>query len=469
MSDIKLPNAFFFKKEKTIIPEGSPFENDVFGRKKEAEFLKGIISKVEQSISVAVTAAFGSGKSYFSNAFAQYLQNDGYKVVIYDAWTNDNSEDPYSSFATTIIDQLSPTETRKELLGVAQRIGGTTARVLTTVGMGLASKWLIGERASEALEKFEFSEDEVSQIAQTLGSAAFDSVAEARKIEKQFRDSFEKIITEELDGKIVVIIDELDRCRPEFAMELLERIKHLFNVKGSVFFLMIDEQQLKSMINVRYGSGNRSGRYLNKFVDWKYELKAPTTAQYIESLFSDYFKDYESIYDDNPRLFPSKWQEALNLIKVLSEIYKPTPRELNQFATRVFMKLSERAKTPPYGIIVSEYFNTFDSNLVENMKRFLNGQDYKETEIETLFAELSSLHNPERDIHSRKYSDAARDLILLFAKPHNQGTLGGLPVSHAKISNGSAEIGNWVDHLTTEGSLKRFGRLPYSLSQILVE
>jgi type II secretory pathway predicted ATPase ExeA len=69
MEAVELPNAFFFKKEKTQIHEKDPFSKDLFKRAEEATFLKQIIDSVEQPVSIAVTADFGSGKTYFRKRF----------------------------------------------------------------------------------------------------------------------------------------------------------------------------------------------------------------------------------------------------------------------------------------------------------------------------------------------------------------------------------------------------------------
>ncbi len=76
------------------------------------------------------------------------------------------------------------------------------------------------------------------------------------------------------DGKpIVFIIDELDRCRPDFALELIEQIKHLFSVPKITFLLVTNRVQLEEIIKSKYGNGINASLYLQKFVNiW---LKLP--------------------------------------------------------------------------------------------------------------------------------------------------------------------------------------------------
>jgi uncharacterized protein YehS (DUF1456 family) len=77
-------------------------------------------------------------------------------------------------------------------------------------------------------------------------------------------------ITEQFGDPVYIIIDELDRCRPDFALETLERIKHIFHVKSVKFILVYNETVLMSMINNRYGPAIDTQRYLTKFVERKY-------------------------------------------------------------------------------------------------------------------------------------------------------------------------------------------------------
>jgi hypothetical protein len=85
--------------------------------------------------------------------------------------------------------------------------------------------------------------------------------------------------------KIVIIIDELDRCRPTYAVQLLERIKHLFDVEGVVFMLGIDRNQLSHSIKALYGSEFDSTGYLKRFIDIDYRLTEPLLGSYCSSLF----------------------------------------------------------------------------------------------------------------------------------------------------------------------------------------
>ena len=75
-----------------------------------------------------------------------------------------------------------------------------------------------------------------------------------------------------IDKKIIFFIDELDRCRPDYAIETLETIKHFFDESNIVFVLATDDNRLQSSVNSVYGSEIANEDYLHKFIDIKFNL-----------------------------------------------------------------------------------------------------------------------------------------------------------------------------------------------------
>jgi len=84
------------------------------------------------------------------------------------------------------------------------------------------------------------------------------------------------------------LIDELDRCKPSYSIQLLETIKHLFNVEGVYFIVATASEQLSHSINAVYGEKFESKRYLNRFFDQEYSLKSPDKEEYCNFIWSKY-------------------------------------------------------------------------------------------------------------------------------------------------------------------------------------
>jgi hypothetical protein len=102
-----------------------------------------------------------------------------------------------------------------------------------------------------------------------------------------------------------VFVDDLDRCRPSYALELLEKIKHFFNVKGLIFVLAIDKNQMCHSMRSLYGVGMDVDGYLRRFIDLEYRLPRASNEEFCKSLcqrfgFASFFKGRtgESQYDE---------------------------------------------------------------------------------------------------------------------------------------------------------------------------
>jgi hypothetical protein len=100
---------------------------------------------------------------------------------------------------------------------------------------------------------------------------------------------------EDEQPRLLLLVDELDRCRPTYALALLERIKHLFDVDNIVFALALDKRQLRASVEAIYGAGMDSEDYLRRFIDLEYRLPEPKPDAYVNYLsrrfeFDEWFK-----------------------------------------------------------------------------------------------------------------------------------------------------------------------------------
>ena len=88
---------------------------------------------------------------------------------------------------------------------------------------------------------------------------------------------------------VVFFVDELDRCNPHYAVAVLERIKHLFDIPNIIFVLAINKKELCNAIQGFYGSTNiNSEEYLRRFIDIEYTLSKPKMDVYCKHLYNEY-------------------------------------------------------------------------------------------------------------------------------------------------------------------------------------
>lgn len=314
--------------------------NDLLGRRKDAEFLiRFLLRRREErnragmkgSYVLNVNAPWGFGKSYFIRGMAEDLKCE-FPVVLIDAWKNDFSDDPYTMVISEINAVLEPLiattgtsgeAVRKTLKAVRRNAG----KILLAGAKGAAKKFVVkvtGESGDQVIDYMTgegentpgaagVGKKEASTIEST-GKAAFDAMGESlaeipeRLLDKyasKMIDDYQEVkcsqeefqrnlsallkgfdAVSELHLPLFVIIDELDRCRPTYAITLLERIKHLFDIEEIVFVVATDTEQLQKAISGLYGANFDGGGYLQRFFTRTFSLPKPTTREFIDAMIA---------------------------------------------------------------------------------------------------------------------------------------------------------------------------------------
>lgn len=172
-------------------------------------------------------------------------------------------------------------------------------------------------------------EDEMVKAAGSLAGDVLDNYLQQKEAISEFHNSLASFVERSANGKqLIIFVDELDRCRPNYAIELLERIKHLFNIEGLVFVLALDKAQLGHSIEAVYGNEFDSTGYLRRFIDFEYQLKKPDISNYIKWVFcslelEEFFnprKQYSELQNDQEHLKDVFIMLALGLQLSLREI-----------------------------------------------------------------------------------------------------------------------------------------------------
>jgi hypothetical protein len=216
------------------------------------------------------------------------LKIEGYRCLYFNAWDTDFTQDPLVSLIGEINTQVNWASIPPEYQsGVQQRWEETKAlfaRFLRQAGPGLLK---LGTGISLDL----------TELSDGLASDALSNLIEQyskRKIEEYESEKNAILIKDHISvgkdkGKpLIFFVDELDRCRPPYALALLERMKHIFDVEGIVFVLAIDKEQLGHSLKAIYGTGLNVDGYLRRFIDLDYRLPDPARQQYVSYLFQQF-------------------------------------------------------------------------------------------------------------------------------------------------------------------------------------
>ena len=275
--------------------ENEPFAVDKLNRSQYAYSLCNIIDAYSDTGCVlSINGEWGTGKTTFVKMWQKHLKKNNYRTIYFNAWETDYVSDPLIA----LLGEL------KEVLGDTDKF----KKVSSTV-----SKLAIGAAKSIAKHKLGVDVDYISEPINDL----IDGYSKQKKTLSDFKKAlieYVAFIDDNEKTPVIFIIDELDRCNPHFAVKVLERVKHLFDIPNIIFVLPISKKQLEYSIQGFYGSDKiDAANYLRRFIDLEYELPKPDYDQFYHFLFEHHgFNQY--FQNSNPQ----NYHEANNA----SELFK---------------------------------------------------------------------------------------------------------------------------------------------------
>ena len=242
-------------------------ERDEFQRKSIAEkAIKLLKSDIDISPMV-IDGSWGTGKTEFCHKLINLMKEDETHSIIYiDAFKSDHINEPLMTVLAEIIKILPNEPARKKFI----------KKILPAVRFGIKAlakasvSHLLRQDFTDVAEDFTDGIEEATDKAiDATAELILKEHIEAEKNLKTLQAALTEIAS---NSPIVIFVDELDRCRPSFAIDTLEIIKHTFDVENVSFVLITNTQQLKASINHCYGQAVDAQRYLDKFVKFRFEL-----------------------------------------------------------------------------------------------------------------------------------------------------------------------------------------------------
>ncbi|MEE9706227.1 P-loop NTPase fold protein [Aeromonas veronii] len=278
---------------------------DRLDRARYAEFLTNYLAAEgkQRNYVLNLNAEWGAGKTWFIKRWYMELKAH-YPTVYIDAWQQDFSDDPLLTVISSIIDQLKMIAGKENPIpeGMRQRLLG-----LFKVGGKLALKAAIKKAGLEE-DDFSLEGDDANQLVDAICSnqkERYESIQYLKNEIRQWVEGAVGLSEGELDYPAFILIDELDRCRPSYAVEMLETIKHIFDIPKVVFVLATDTEQLQHAVKVIYGADFDAHTYLSRFFSRRFSLLAGSKRHFIESNLSN------SVLVDHS--FDNVWPKGLNI------------------------------------------------------------------------------------------------------------------------------------------------------------
>lgn len=283
--------AFIKSRSQEIeIPVENPFANDKLERKHLCNILTDVVSFYGQSGCVlALGGEWGSGKTTFVKMWRQHLNNREFKTLYFNAWASDYTEDPLIALIAELSELSADNGTINKIAAGAVRI---TASVLKSTLKGVLKK-ATGIDADVISDAIDESID--------IGKKYLDKFEEQKTTLEEFKENLRKYIAENAgENPIVFFVDELDRCNPHYAVAVLERIKHLFEIPNIVFVLAVNKKELSNAIQGYYGSSKiDSDEYLRRFIDIDFILPKPKLDAYFDFLYEEY--EFDAFFNNETR------------------------------------------------------------------------------------------------------------------------------------------------------------------------
>lgn len=277
-------------KHHEILPNSDrPFAECKLGREPYAKVLTDIVSTYADGFVLAINNEWGSGKTTFVKMWQQHLNKNEFQTIYFNAWENDFDNNPLVAIMSEL-ETLSNEKNEQVFKSVVEKGAVLVKNIAPALAKSLIKKYVvdIDDITLDIIENATKASTEI--LAEEI-----KAYASKKKTIVEFRKALEKFVKQSENQKpLVFIVDELDRCRPTYAVEVLEQIKHFFSVSGIVFVLSIDKKQLSSAVKGFYGSDHiDSNEYLRRFIDLEYSIPNPSTKNFIEYLFEYYsFKDF---------------------------------------------------------------------------------------------------------------------------------------------------------------------------------
>ena len=265
---------------------------DEFKRKPIAENIIRLLTSDIDLSPMVIDGGWGTGKTEFCQKLIRLMQQQhpDYRPVYIDAFRSDHSGEPLLALLAEIIKACTPEDTgeqpseqRKNITRKVAKAAGFVMKTVAKAAVGHVLKQNTDDLAEEFQQIMNDGQDAdslaetVTDAAATIASHTIDATVEAllkEQIEAEKNLETLKACLKELaaDKPIILFIDELDRCRPDYAVDMLEVIKHVFDVENVKVVLVTNTKQLRAAINHRYGVEVDAQKYLDKFLKYSFAL-----------------------------------------------------------------------------------------------------------------------------------------------------------------------------------------------------
>ena len=373
---------------------------DEFKRKPIAENIIRLLTSPIDLSPMVIDGGWGTGKTEFCQKLIRLMQEQhrDYQPVYIDAFRSDHSGEPLLALLAEIIKACTPEDTgeqpseqRKNITRKVAKAAGFVMKTVAKAAVGHVLKQNTDDLAEGLQQIINDGQDAdslaetVTDAAATIASHTIDATVEAllkEQIEAEKNLETLKACLKELaaDKPIILFIDELDRCRPDYAVDMLEVIKHVFDVENVKVVLVTNTKQLRAAINHRYGMEVDAQKYLDKFLKYSFALPDKVVARFEEDRALVAVEHFKQLIRNNhmaDKLKDSTEQQIIfNFISDMIELNGLSLRETERLVRflEIYCSLSGgglNQGTFPYILLrlTGVFIFCFHPNLMDNINK----------------------------------------------------------------------------------------------------
>ena len=339
---------------------------DLLERKDAVENISNMIASTNEAFVMSLNANWGAGKTTFIKLLKANLSlSHNVESIYFSAWEDDFSKEPLIS----ILGELNKfiEEKYKTPNEITTKFNKTKDLGVKILKRGLPA--LIKGSTAGLLDIDKGYESAISAMTEQATAELIDNYSKDKLITESFKESMKDLFSKiNSDKPFVFFIDELDRCRPLYAIELLERIKHIFGIDNLIFILSIDKIQLSESIKSQYGNID-TNNYLKRFIDLEYNLQNPNIDKFCDKLFNK-FNLIHTLEKKNIKIQHNDYHYIV-FLKFLVNTFKLSLRQVEQ----IFIHLDIIFKTIQKSLYESHFrvmvffvtLKSYDSTLYFNI------------------------------------------------------------------------------------------------------
>ena len=377
---------------------------DTIGREEIIERLYTIIESVSKNkgnISFALDGLWGSGKTFVIDRLEEKLKSiqseetetDRYFVIHYNCWQYDYYEEPLVAIVSAMLDELNndhiikSEKARITIREVFKKLGAAllflgNAAVKQVTGIDVKDK--ISKALKEAKEVKQNTEGKYKEKHQ------YDEYFNFKKVLKELRKALNQLSQE---YTLVFVVDELDRCLPEYSIKILERLHHLTEgITNTITIIATDKSKLEKTINAIYGLDNSEfdycSKYLKKFISFSVKLDI---GQSNDNIFEKY-KEYFSLFNDDVFI-----RDNINFNEFFNSLFENIEvREQEILMNKILLVhklINAEEKCGKHLMYLEMIFAITENYYKHHISKFFNGYNFEKYASRTNIIDLTGLND----------------------------------------------------------------------------